>query len=287
MTEGNSLLNLGDLSKPATVLIERISDAVGAIYKPRQIKRIAKAEAEAEKIKTLAQIEINEIQQRALVRLIEEEGKKQENMENIIGKSIGQLNADANPDKIDDDWLASFFDKCKIVSEKQMQGLWSRVLAGEANKPGTYSMKTIDIISTLDKNDAQLFTSLCSFGIYGGATFPIILDENADIYNNRGITFSSLAHLEYIGLIKFDHLTGFVLQNRPKTVGFSYYSISIIIELPNDINNTIELGKVLLTKTGQELAPICGSTVDMAFFKYLVEKWKEKGYQIHTTLPNN
>jgi hypothetical protein len=48
MGEGSSLINLGDLSKPATVLIEKISDAVGALYKPRQIKRLAQAEAESE-----------------------------------------------------------------------------------------------------------------------------------------------------------------------------------------------------------------------------------------------
>ncbi len=40
----NSIINLGELSKPATVLIEKISDAVGGIFKPYQIIRAAKAE---------------------------------------------------------------------------------------------------------------------------------------------------------------------------------------------------------------------------------------------------
>ena len=48
MGEGGGLINLGDLSKPATVLIERVSDAVGGIAKPWQIKRIAKAETKAD-----------------------------------------------------------------------------------------------------------------------------------------------------------------------------------------------------------------------------------------------
>ena len=30
----SSLINLGELSKPATVLIEKISDAVGGVFKP-------------------------------------------------------------------------------------------------------------------------------------------------------------------------------------------------------------------------------------------------------------
>jgi hypothetical protein len=50
MTE-NPLANLGDLAKPATVLIEKISDAVGGVFKPFQIVRVARAEAEAELIR--------------------------------------------------------------------------------------------------------------------------------------------------------------------------------------------------------------------------------------------
>ena len=87
MGNSNSIINLGELSKPATVLMKKISDAVGSIYKPYQIKRIAKAEAETEKIRALADIEIKHLQQRALVRFVAEETKKQANMEAITAKS--------------------------------------------------------------------------------------------------------------------------------------------------------------------------------------------------------
>jgi len=33
MSEGNSLINLGDISKPATVLIEKVSGALGGYFK--------------------------------------------------------------------------------------------------------------------------------------------------------------------------------------------------------------------------------------------------------------
>ena len=54
----NSLVNLGEWSKPATVLIEKISGAVGTFYEPRRIKKVA--EAEAAKMKAEAEIEITE-----------------------------------------------------------------------------------------------------------------------------------------------------------------------------------------------------------------------------------
>ena len=34
---------------------------------------------------------------------------------------------------MEEDWIANFFDKCRIVSDSEMQSLWARVLAGEAN----------------------------------------------------------------------------------------------------------------------------------------------------------
>src|SRR5262245_8342390 len=141
MSDGNSLINLGDISKTATVLIEKVSTAIGAVFQPYQIKRIARAEAQAEieakKIRLLGNIdiELTEIQQRGLVRLIAEQAKQQENIENITREALNDLNDDAHPEKMDDDWIANFFDRAKLVSDEEMQSLWARLLAEEANTP--------------------------------------------------------------------------------------------------------------------------------------------------------
>lgn len=282
MGEGGSLINFGDLSKPATVLIEKISDAIGALYKPSQIKRVAHAEAEADKIKALASLEISEIQQRALERLVTEEGKKQENIEKITANATTQLNPDAKPEEMDPDWISHFFDKCRIVSNEEMQSLWSNLLAGEANKPGSYSKRTVDLVSTLDKSDAQLFTQLCSFAISGGDTFPIILDHNNEFYTKKGITFGTLNHLDALGLIKFNSLQDFILQKMQQNIVLLHHGIPIYFKLPSADNNNFILGKVLLTKVGQQLAPICGAKPDIDFLKYIAEEYKKKGYEVKT-----
>ena len=84
----NPLTNLGDLTKPATVLIEKISDAVGGVFKPFQIVRVAKAEAEAEVIHAEAQIRVSDIQRRAMHRFLVEEAKRQSNIESITQKAL-------------------------------------------------------------------------------------------------------------------------------------------------------------------------------------------------------
>ncbi|MGL4881324.1 MAG: hypothetical protein ACRC8K_09685 [Waterburya sp.] len=86
--ESTSLLSLGDLTKPATILIEKISNAVGKIYEPRHIIKIAKAQATARIIEVENNIEIAELKQRALQRFLAEETRKQSNIESITTKAL-------------------------------------------------------------------------------------------------------------------------------------------------------------------------------------------------------
>lgn len=276
MTENTSLVNIGELSKPATVLIEKISDAVGGIAKPWQIRRVAKAQAEADKIKAIAHIEIDELQRRALQRFVAEEAKKQSNIEEITAKALPQVKDDAKPENIEDDWITNFFDKCRLISDDEMQALWSKVLAGEANAPGTYSKRTINFLGSLDKSDAFLFQTLCGFAWFFGDVVPIIYDVEADIYTKHSINFNALKHLDEIGLLSFESLGGYSKIHLPKKIRFAYYGNPIDIEFENEKDNQLGIGHVLLSKTGQELAPICGSKPVPGFFEYIIEKWTLK-----------
>ncbi len=196
MDEKTSLINIGELSRPATMLVEKISDAVGGIFKPYQVVRVAKAEAQADRVRAESQIEISDIQRRAFRRFLDEEGKKQKNIEDITGKALPQLEENSQPNEVEDDSITNFFDRCRLISDDEMQGLWSRVLAGEANAPGTYSKRTVNFLSDLDKSDAELFTHLCGFGWMIGNVVPLIYDEQHEIYNTRDINFNSVIHLE-------------------------------------------------------------------------------------------
>ena len=155
MSEGNSLINLGDISKPATVLIEKVSNAVGVLYEPRRIKNKAKAEAESDKIKALASIELSEIQERAIHRMVDQETRKQENIESITAQAIESLDADAKVEELEEDWVAHLFKQCDTVSDKEMQSLWSKLLSGEASKPGSFSKRTVDFVASMDRAKAS------------------------------------------------------------------------------------------------------------------------------------
>lgn len=238
MSESGPLSNIGELAKPATVLIEKISDAVGAVFEPYQIRRIARAKADAAMIDANAQIEVTELHRRAMVRFVHEEGKKQENIESITSKAIPDLNENSRPDAVSDDWIANFFDKCRLISDAEMQQLWGKVLAGEANSPGTYSKRTVAMLESLDKQDALEFTKLCSCTWTVGEVVPLIFDVQESVYASRGITFSLLTHLDAIGLIRFESMTGFQMKELSKRTLIHYYGTAVLLEFKNETGNS-------------------------------------------------
>lgn len=270
----NSLINLGNLSKPANTLIEKVSDAVGILYEPRQIRRIAKAKADAALIEAKSEIEITDLHRRAARRWIEEEAQHQKRMEDITTQALPQLNENAKPESIENDWLINFFDKCRLVSDNEMQGLWSRILAGEANTPGTYSKRTVNFLSDLDKDEAELFTKLWGFGVViNNLLVPLVFHNELEIYNRHGINFDALSHLRSIGLIQFEPSGGLGENDLPKRFTVSYHGQPFILEMPKHAMNAIPIGQVLLTKVGQELAPICGSQPVEEFWEYAKGQW--------------
>lgn len=286
MPDGNSVINLGDLAKPATVLIEKVSSAVGVLYEPRRIKNKAAAEAEAEKIKALANIELSEIEQRGLERLVHQEGKKQENIENITAKAAKALPPEAKTEEIEEDWVAHFFDKCEKVSDETMQSLWSSLLAGEATKPGTYSKRTVDFVASMDKKDADLFTRFCQFTWVIGEPNPLIFNTDNEIYTKEGISFSALKHLDAIGLISFESTSGYRRMGFQKQAIFSYYGHPTLVEFPNEKDNQIKTGKVLFTQAGKELVTICGAKRNQEFYEYAVQELSKQGLILSSLLLN-
>jgi hypothetical protein len=224
------VFDLGDWSKPATVLAERCADAIGGAFKPFQIVRVAKAEARAEEIRARMQIKIDNVQRRATARFIAEETRKQINMENIIRGAIPALGEAARPAEMESDWIANFFDKCRLVSDEQMQTIWSSILANEANNPGHFSKRTVNLVGSLEKFEAELFSALCRYVFVSpeGDLTPLFLQFQDAIYRQNKLTFGSLHHLADIGLIQFTALA--YTMNLPKrTVGYSYCGLSRLV----------------------------------------------------------
>ena len=273
---GFSLVNLGALAEPANTFIVKVSDLIGGLFEPKQIMRVAKAKADAALTEAQSEIEITDLHKRAARRWIEEEAQKQQNMETIASKALPLVEETADPAAVDDDWIVHFFGQCRNVNGRQMQDLWSRALAGEANSPGSFSRRTVTALASLDATEAKWFTSLCGVTFVIGSTMtPLVFDSKNPIYNRPGITFSTLHDLASIGLVRVGGVAGFKVEGLPREHSVYYYGRPLLLRMLKDSGNDLDVGKVLFTRIGRELAPICGSKPIEGFWEYVVTQWKD------------
>jgi len=289
-----SVVNVSAFSKPVNTFIEVISKGTGAVLKPGLIKRTAKAEGQAEIIKAEADVQAakirafgeddlkSELEQRAIDRLIAQEARKQENIESITEQAIPLIEENAKTENLEEDWVAHFFKQCDTVSDAEMQSLWAKLLAGEANSAGTFSKRTVNFVASLDKKDAKLFTKLVQFCWKDiGGHVPFIYDYNDLAVLTSGINFTTLSHLDSLGLIKLNMSGDFMANTIQRRLYIYYCGHPTVLELKGD-QAVLLLGKAMLTQMGQELASLCTPKMNADFYYSTIRHRAEKGIVTHS-----
>jgi hypothetical protein len=281
----DSLINLAGLTEPAKILIEKISEAIGGIARPYQTVRMARAGAAASIIKAKSDIEVSDIQLRATNRLLLEETRNQNNIESIAAAALPLLATSALPADIDTDWIAKFFDECRIISNSEAQYMWSKVLAGEANKPGSFSKRTLSVLSSLEKQDAIDFNNLCRFAWDLDPMTPIIFDTSHNIYRENGVNYNSIINLVSLGLASMEP-SGLSAPITALDHNIYYFgeSYCVSFEPSNDDllgnHESFKIGGCLLSKIGLELYNMCEIDPVDGFVDYVVEQWSRKGNSV-------
>jgi hypothetical protein len=278
----SELIRIPDVSKPAKVFIEKLADAIGGLARPWQIRRVARAEADAQLIRAEAEIETEGLRRRALERFVAEEAKRQENMESIASQAIPLLNPGADPSRMDDDWIASFFDSCRLVSDAQMQTLWAKLLAGEANSPGTCAKRTLSVLSTLDKMDADQFSALANltWEFPEGELRVIVRKQSSNDIVHLGaaeMPFHALQNLDAAGLIRFDGINGFATSvgDGPVTVRYGSRTLRVTPTPLLGPGPLITVGNALLTRAGDDLLRVCDRQPREGVVESIVDWWRD------------
>ena len=258
------------VGKGVSTAIEKLSSAIGTVYGPCHTRNVAKAEADAAKIKKQGELEVEELERRTRCRIQLQDAYHQRNLENIIHEAASLMDDNAKPEAIEPDWMANFLRKAEGISDDEMQNLWARVLAGKSNNPGTFSRRTVNLLADLDKDDAEKFANLCRYLWYDfkGERYPMIFDIGEPIYKEHGLDYSTLLHLETIGLIQLAQGSLFA-KSFDSQIAMLMYDNNQLVALREGVSAQMKIGRVLLTKTGQELSHVCKFEPVEGYFDYI------------------
>ncbi len=128
----------------------------------------------------------------------------------------------------------------------------------------------------LSNEDKAFFTKFCQFVWVQGEPIPLIYDIKHEVYVSQGITLKLLKHFEALGLLMLEP-HGYVKKNFGKHTRLFYAGKPTKIEFPNDGNNVLDLGNVLLTEAGKALAVSCCGSRNQAFYEYIISQWFKQG----------
>ncbi len=171
----------------------------------------------------------------------------------IADKEYSTNYHDQQNDQYDFDWFVRFYEIVGSISSEKMQELWGKVLAGEINKPHTYSLRTIDTLKNLCQRDAEIFSQICSHCIYsGGRAF---LPQYENYLKTCQISLSDLLLLDELGLMNSD---SFLFLELPVDVSKALFSNNSLLIVAKESNsqNTLQIEQFPLTTIGAELSAL-------------------------------
>ena len=176
-----------------------------------------------------------------------------DNLTRILQSAHSQLTDEARPEFVNDDWFANFREKARTCSDEDFAKLWASLLAGEVNRPGSYSQKTVNILADMDVQTANMFASLCRYALTTETGIQSVVPKQ--VIGSK-ISDYSLSKLKGLGLVDF--VEGHDFQSATSICLFGYDGG--LLEVKNDTGSGRVLtntGSVHLTPFGEELAGLC------------------------------
>ena len=232
-------------------------------------KYVGKIIGEQLNLDKISAIAVNELKNAAPIS-----STVQDASESVKDQSADSTNQKANASEektISDVWLNNFETAARLQSTEDMQILFGRILAGEINQPGSYSIRSIKTLVELDQDAAVLFKKLCSLCVVledpddGSILDARVVSLGGDAAQNAlgkyGLGFDQLNVLNECRLIISDYnswLNYDVREKNESNLKFLLFHHQgkywDILPLPEQVKNQeFKVSGVVLSRTGREL----------------------------------
>ena len=196
---------------------------------------------DAENVANLARLEGEE---QVANYIIAREKRKMNNAKSVVQLAQTQFVKDeqVSSEPVNPDWINRFFTIVEDISDVEMQQLWARILAGEVKNPKSYSLRTLEILRNITKEEAEQITKASCF----------LLHNNTICSEKFCMDLKMQSLMDELGLICGEALirTYAVSAEEPCNIAIANKHI---LSLHSDFDIKINLQCYLLTKAGQEV----------------------------------
>lgn len=220
--------------------------------------------------------------QRAERRLQMQRERQQHNLESIMTLALDYCPEQVSGMDVDPDWFQQFCQLVLEISNKSMQQLWAKILAGEIASPGKFSLKTLHTLQRMSYKEALALQQAANLScrtrqdpsarIYFGyirkpSLWRLLTGRSKAVMNLNqfGLSYPQILSLMDIGLLHNSEIESGELP-AGQTLNWQYQQLSI--------NGTISSKDVVLqyykyTASGAELLPLLTSQPNQQYLQAL------------------
>ena len=286
-----------DTVKEGTKALNKFQDILSKVFGPKWTIKQADADAYADqkKIEMIRDnpdmdisyeggiINVREktadelIEYRAQQRMLADAVRQEQNIERVISIASKELETNdiVSDNPIEEDWVVRFFEIAKDISNKEMQDIWGKILAGEVKQPHSFSMRTLELIRNITKWEAEKFQSVIPLVLKGGNIHYILAEDY--IFNKYNVNYEDLLILDECGLLNTGGFQNYNITIKQSGVNISYNDYVTIAGYAQEDNYEETNFRIYtLTSTGRELYRILNHENNLDYVydvaEYIFEK---------------
>lgn len=188
--------------------------------------------------------------------------------------------SEATDKQIHPDWFERWRSGAEAVTDKDVQALWAAVLAGEAVRPGKFSLRTLAFLQNISKTDAELINKIGPLIING----RLIYKDDALFYS-LGIDLAAWLALDELGIVKGRESIGglsFTFKTYSSTNFETQLHIGkkVLIADAEDKNLALTIPIYHLTKIGMEILSLGSFDSNELYLNSVVSSLKQQGFRV-------
>lgn len=177
------------------------------------------------------------------------------------------------------DWIHTWREYASKVSEDQLQQIWAAALAGEVTSPGKYTLRTLDFLRHMSRDEADM---ICRMGPF--VTSGYLWKAQKKVWEAEGLSFADLLHLQSIGIIAgADSVSLSVNLASLKEEEYIHIIVdnnkAIIISKENR-DSTLTLDAIPLTKIGNEVFSLGKFTANENYVHKCAQSFAKMDYKV-------
>jgi hypothetical protein len=162
-----------------------------------------------------------------------------------------------------------------------MQFIWGKILAGEIEKPGTYSIRTLELLRNLSQAEAEIFTKFAKLSVHAGKDVFLLNPAGDYLEKEHSIKYGDILLLNEVGLLASNDTLRYTveLHNFEGEHSLILGDLAVFVE-KGSATEMLSLPVLAFTRPAKELLKLIQFSPEQKYVDKLCTALKQSNFSV-------